>query len=154
MNDTFITAEMLKEKYGGGWLDEYYTTILPFFEKYYPEGVELSELMSDENQKRHHQGMYFAEWFNYTGEVKVYYSKLYGNGKVWSERTYKEGKLEGIFRWYYLNGQLLAETFFKNGLEDGVCKVYDEGGNLKSEETYKDGKLIEEKEYNNSERYL
>lgn len=55
----------------------------------------------------------------------------YANGKLKSERTFKDSKLEGLCRWYYENGQLKTEGVFKNGEAVGEVKYYEENGKPK-----------------------
>ena len=50
-------------------------------------------------------------------------------------------------RKYHENGQLKEEQTWRNGKLDGPYKYYNENGQLKKEETYEDGKLIDSKEY-------
>ena len=65
----------------------------------------------------------------------------YHNGKLWRETPYKNGKEDGIAKYYSENGKLMQETSYKNGKRDGIAKYYSENGKLRSETPYKDGKL-------------
>ena len=64
-----------------------------------------------------------------------------------NEGYIKNGKLDGLSKYYYENGQLKEELTYNNGKEDGPFKEYYDNGQLKKEETYEDGKLIDSKEY-------
>ncbi|CAL2101483.1 Antitoxin component YwqK of the YwqJK toxin-antitoxin module [Tenacibaculum sp. 190130A14a] len=65
----------------------------------------------------------------------------FGNGKVFSEENYKDGKLEGVVRNYYPNGKLTEETYYKEGKKEGSSKVYTDDGILIEEVAYVNGKL-------------
>jgi antitoxin component YwqK of YwqJK toxin-antitoxin module len=58
------------------------------------------------------------------------------------EYPYKNGKLEGIARWYEVDGKLYTEISFKDDKKDGVARRYHFlSGKLESETPYKDDKL-------------
>ena len=71
------------------------------------------------------------------GVVKYYHE----NGKLQSQRFWKEGKADGELKVYYESGQLFKEGAFKNGQMDSIWKEYFESGKLKAEMSYTDGKL-------------
>lgn len=81
MKNIYITLEMLEEKGAcEGFLD--------LFEETFPNGVFLSELMTEENQKMHNQAIWIAENFKFSGIAKVYHgTKVYHGYGV-------EGKVE------------------------------------------------------------
>jgi antitoxin component YwqK of YwqJK toxin-antitoxin module len=58
------------------------------------------------------------------------------NGTIRAERTYKDGKRDGVSK-IYNNGALIIEMPFKNGKKEGVLKLYDKNGKLGSERSYK-----------------
>ncbi len=60
--------------------------------------------------------------------------KHYALGQLASEGVYKNGKKEGLFKWYDENGRLYEEAVFKSGMLEGEVKKYDENGRLKKEE--------------------
>ncbi|WP_411710361.1 toxin-antitoxin system YwqK family antitoxin [Helicobacter trogontum] len=63
---------------------------------------------------------------------------------------YKNGKVEGIGKWYHENGNISLEVRYKSGRQEGVIKKYHENGNLLAEvlalnnKTYGDMKLYAE----------
>ena len=57
------------------------------------------------------------------------------------EANYKDGKLDGVQRYWYSNGQLYIEENYKNGQQDGVQRYWYDNGQLNEEANYKDGKL-------------
>ena len=61
------------------------------------------------------------------------------NGKVKWERTYKDGKLDGVSTVYDEAGTLREEIPFKNGKKDGLYRSYYSDGKLRTEANYKDG---------------
>jgi antitoxin component YwqK of YwqJK toxin-antitoxin module len=68
--------------------------------------------------------------------------QYYENGQLEVERTYKNGKENGVAKRYHENGQLEAKGTYKNGKEDGVWNFYYENGQLRYEITYKLGITI------------
>ena len=58
------------------------------------------------------------------------------NGNLAQEVPYKDGKLEGVAKWYYESGNLRSETSYKNDKREGIEKSYDENGNLRIERSY------------------
>jgi tetratricopeptide (TPR) repeat protein len=50
-----------------------------------------------------------------------------------------DGDWNGKAVWYYPNGNIKTEGSYKNGKEDGIFKFYDEFGASRGERTYKDG---------------
>jgi antitoxin component YwqK of YwqJK toxin-antitoxin module len=58
------------------------------------------------------------------------------NGTMRAERTYKDGKRDGVSK-IYNNGVLIIEMPFKNGKKEGVMKLYGKNGKLGSETPYK-----------------
>jgi antitoxin component YwqK of YwqJK toxin-antitoxin module len=67
--------------------------------------------------------------------------EYYANGKVKSEQSFKDGKLDGSFKVYFDSGRLRKEGAYKNGKREGPFKTYHENGQLVLEESYKNGKL-------------
>jgi antitoxin component YwqK of YwqJK toxin-antitoxin module len=64
---------------------------------------------------------------------------MYNESQLGAEQTFKDGKLDGVTKFYGNNGQLEKEILYKNGKRDGVTKWYGEDGQLVREETFKDG---------------
>lgn len=76
------------------------------------------------------------------GEIKEgKYLRTYPSGKILSEIYFKNGKENGLTKFYYENGNLQAKAEYKNGLLDGTVYSYSPQGNLLSEQNYKDGLL-------------
>ncbi|MFC1752713.1 toxin-antitoxin system YwqK family antitoxin [Thermoproteota archaeon] len=75
------------------------------------------------------------------GIYKVSISDILEEGHSgWEERTYKDGKLNGVTRTYQ-DGVLAVEAHYKDDEFDGVMKSYYADGNLASEITNKEGKM-------------
>ena len=69
------------------------------------------------------------------------YKRYYGDGQtVQSERTFIDGKVDGVSRTYHSNGKVETEKVYKLGIEDGYDRRYDSDGTLTLDECYKDGK--------------
>ena len=65
------------------------------------------------------------------------------SGQKKLERTYKDGKLDGIeIRWYE-NGQKKLEKSYKDGKADGAEIRWYSNGEKKWETTYKDDKIVQ-----------
>ena len=58
------------------------------------------------------------------------------------EKTFKDGKLDGLSTGWYENGQKWWEATYKDGKEDGKWTTWYENGQKRWEGTYKDGELI------------
>ena len=70
------------------------------------------------------------------GVVKDY--DFYESGVLQSEIDFKEGKPNGIGKFYYESGALQAEANYKDGKENGLQKQYYESGVLKVEGNFVD----------------
>lgn len=69
------------------------------------------------------------------------YKHYYGDGQtVQSERTFIDGKVDGVSRTYHSNGKVETEKVYKLGIEDGYDRRYGSDGTLTLDECYKDGK--------------
>lgn len=75
------------------------------------------------------------------GDNKVLFTgkviEKYENGQISYEKTYKDGKRNGVGKAYHENGQLSEEKFYKDGKQEGIWKKYDSEGKLIFEENYK-----------------
>jgi len=63
------------------------------------------------------------------------------SGKLKSELSFKNGKLNGPASWYYEDGIKEQEANYADNLLDGLMKRWYNTGVLESELSYKDGKL-------------
>jgi hypothetical protein len=76
---------------------------------------------------------------NFTG----LYVDHYADGKKKCELNFKDGKKNGMSKWYYAEtGGLDQEAEYKNNLQDGVCRKYSKSGELKFTSVYKNGVKI------------
>jgi len=108
-------------------------------------------------------GIYYrdkAQTVLYTGDYREYYGngalKLemqIGNGvpegayviyfedhKPKEVRSYKKGKLHGLWRTYDVSGLLISEAEYKDGEKHGTWRIWDKSGTLRYEMGYTDGK--------------
>ncbi|NLT51000.1 MAG: TonB family protein [Ignavibacteria bacterium] len=67
---------------------------------------------------------------------------FYENGNLRKEVTYSNGIVNGWIREYYLNGIIKSEIQTDMGILDGLSKYYYENGGLKETRIYEKGKLI------------
>lgn len=66
---------------------------------------------------------------------------FFSNGKIFSEESYTDGKLDGVLKNYYPNGKVTLEIEYKNGKKNGFSKTYTDDGVLIEEVNYTQGKL-------------
>ncbi len=68
----------------------------------------------------------------------------YQFGRPTAEATYTEGKLDGVYKEYQPNtGKIQKEMEYKNGVLDGPYRFFDQEGKVTVEYVYKNGKKIE-----------
>ena len=67
--------------------------------------------------------------------------EFYWGDAVREEVYYKDGKKEGMAKFYSKKGGLRGEFNFKNGKQDGLNKTYYPEGELMKEITFKDGRM-------------
>ena len=72
-----------------------------------------------------------------TGHLK----SLHFNGKTEGEGEYKNGNLDGNFKYYYPNGKLEIDQNYYKGKKDGKYQTFYENGKVKSEGQYTDGEM-------------
>jgi len=79
---------------------------------------------------------------NEDGEWDGLHYGWYNNGEKRYERTYKDGKQDGVETWWdkYENGQKNSEGTYKDGVEHGLWTTWFENGQKRFEITFKDGK--------------
>ena len=74
-------------------------------------------------------------------------TEAYSDGQLMSERTYKDGKPDGLAKSWSENGQLKYKSTIKNGKLEGPFEVYYENGQLESKRIWKDGTFNGPSEY-------
>jgi antitoxin component YwqK of YwqJK toxin-antitoxin module len=83
-------------------------------------------------------------WFRKTykdGRLHGLYEAYFENGQLRGIRNYKNGRFHGLYEDYYENGQPARTTNFIGGLEqDGLRQTYYENGQIESIQHMKDGK--------------
>lgn len=67
----------------------------------------------------------------------------YRSGKLFSNAYYIMGKPDGMYKLFYENGKLRWEGFYTNGFKNGLAKEYYESGKLKSETTYHHDTIVD-----------
>ena len=65
----------------------------------------------------------------------------YPDGILESEIPYKNGKIDGVARWYYLSERVSLEINYKEGLKEGVMLRFSRSGKRESVENYKNDSL-------------
>lgn len=104
----------------------------------YCEDGKMTEFAKFENNKRIEENGGFFEGRN----------QIYCGQRLLAEEYYKNGLLEGEYKWYHTNGNLEFIQRFIKGERQGVAEEYHhETGNLISEYNYKDDEWLSAKEY-------
>ena len=94
---------------------------------------EINSRFFDENKIRH-------------GESVEYYE----NGQLFQKVTHIDGEQDGELLQYYENGQLKWKGMYKDDKQNGEFLNYYENGQLKYEGIVKEGKIVTEKNYDES----
>ena len=63
---------------------------------------------------------------------------------------YKRNQMNGFYKTFSETGRLISDRTFRNGFLHGISKFYDENGNLIREDEYDDGKKIKTTTYSSS----
>lgn len=95
--------------------------------------------------------------YNENGKYDGYYKSYDDNGNIEKELQYKDGKLDGVQK-YYQNGKLLHEEYYSNGVKSGVWKYYfivnpKVYRRYKKREKYRE-RYVKDKDYDEYEEYL
>jgi antitoxin component YwqK of YwqJK toxin-antitoxin module len=104
---------------------------------YHPETKELynGEVFSlYMDGKKKFEGTYHSGIMNDWTEWE-----WYDNGQKKGERTYKNGKKDGLWTDWYNNGQKKEEGNYKDERKNGSWTTWDDNGQKKSKMTYKRG---------------
>ena len=115
------------------------------FEGSYTDGIMWSKTEWDwyENEQKKRKKTYK------NGKLNGLYTEWYENGQKEYQGTYKDGKVNGLSIGWYENGQKEYESNWKDGKEDGVFTNWYPNGQKKWEETRNEyGKLISSKDWN------
>ena len=73
------------------------------------------------------------------GELEGFWKYYYKDGQLRNKGNYKDGKKDGLWETYYEDGKLSSNRNYKNGKKDGLWETYYENGQLKTKGNYKDG---------------
>ena len=124
------------DKKSGQWLEYNPEGEIILVENYVDglkEGVALK--MTSRGQvdlrSRYHKGILHGPWTQFKF------------GKVMEERTYNNGKLDGVVKSYDdRTWKLKQEVQYKDGQQHGYYRYYDENGNITLEYEYKNGEKV------------
>ena len=86
----------------------------------------------DNNPKKVHMGNIRngkkeGKWVDY----------YHSTGKIYSETTYRNGKLDGVSTVWYENGQIMSTIHYNDGIGDGLETLWYENGQKESEIVWK-----------------
>ena len=77
--------------------------------------------------------------YHYSIQIPWLYVIVYWeNGNIYLEENYKDGKLDGFWKYYYENGNICQEKNYKDGKMNGPWKHYFDNGNILREGNYDD----------------
>lgn len=127
---------LLNEQKESTWIEYYESGVPKTLTTFYhgkKEGIAIDFTTNGSIAKR----------VNYHNDLREGDYREYNYGNVHEERTYVNGKIEGIVKIYYDNNlKVMEEGSYRNGVRDGVSKWYDQNGNVTIEYTYKNGELV------------
>ncbi len=83
-----------------------------------------------------HPGQIYKLSRRFRGKLK------YPCGEKGQERTFKDGKREGLQTIWHDNGEKGQERTYKDGELEGVATVWNDSGQKRQEAAYRDGKLV------------
>ena len=105
-------------------------------------GVQTEQTDSGEVRTMYFDGGETYTKTQYKNGVRNGFHRAYNSdGKLTSEATYVNDKLEGPFRSWYPNGQLKNLANYKAGKLDGESLYYNDAGKIVYRYTYDDNKL-------------
>jgi len=73
--------------------------------------------------------------------------EYFEDGRLKSEISYKDGRVDGRCRVYYQSGKLKKQVFYRNGIIDGKAFELYENGQFKIEGNYKGGVIDDVNKY-------
>lgn len=79
-----------------------------------------------------------CEFKNGSGKIR----SVMINGKLYAEGEYKNGDLDGPYKFYYPDGTISSFQFYKGGLLDSTLRSYYHGGKVSTEGNYKLGNKV------------
>ena len=85
--------------------------------------------------------------FYKNGEINGEYKYYNAYGQIKEHKFWKNGNVNGEYKWWYDNGRLKEHKFYKNGKLDRECKWWNNDGKLLKHKFYKNGIEIYEEEY-------
>ncbi|MDR2904403.1 MAG: toxin-antitoxin system YwqK family antitoxin [Helicobacteraceae bacterium] len=111
---------------------------------YSEEGVLYKAIEPKDANATEARGYYYNGELKYitpykNGKLEGVAKYFFQSGEVEYETPYKNGKREGVAKHFYGKDTLLSETPYENDRENGISKSYYRSGKLLSEQTYKNG---------------
>ena len=102
------------------------------------EGLNLLErvhILNLTNLGTEEKPLYYFNDALFTGiAFENYYS-----GQLLFERSYKDGKLDGLAQVWWENGRLQGTAEWKDGKQDGLTQIWWENGFIRAKTNWKDG---------------
>lgn len=118
--------------------------------RYYKSGPIQARMMFDASGERSYTRMFYPNrklaaegWFvkQQKDSVWTYYSS--SDGSVRIREPYKNGKLQGMVRFYYTNGKVSQEIEWENHKKQGLWKQYYPSGSLRLSAHYRNDQLYD-----------
>ena len=93
------------------------------------------------------------QWSYRNRKLEGMYKEWYENGHLGMQEIYQNGKKEGKCKYWYGDGRIRESIFFRNGEIEGEYKFWHPNGHLKEQEFYLIGKCID-KNFNFSKKQV
>ncbi|WP_436415536.1 toxin-antitoxin system YwqK family antitoxin [Petrimonas sp.] len=105
---------------------------------YFTDATQIN-LYTGDYRELHDNGTIRLEMQIKNGVPEGAYMVYFENRKPKEVRSYKEGKLHGLWRTYDISGQLISEAEYKMGRKHGTWRIWDELGAQRYEMNYYEG---------------
>jgi len=83
-------------------------------------------------------------WYNQGEPFSGVAFEMYNVSQLEQETYFKDGKKDGLHKYYYRDGDLKTEGTYKDGKRDGLWTEYDGSseGHIRSQKTYENGEVV------------
>jgi antitoxin component YwqK of YwqJK toxin-antitoxin module len=102
--------------------------------------VLISELEYVGGEENYNKGLWYNQGEPFSGVA----FEMYNVSQLKEETYFKDGKKDGLHKYYYRDGGLQTEGTYKDGLRDGLWTEYDRSGegSIWSQKTYENGIVV------------
>ena len=121
--------------------------------------VDGETILFVNNEK--YTGIVLQDWENKThsktykeGKLNGLYKTYYSHGNLAFYGNFKSGKKQGLCKWYYKNGNLELKGNYDNGNPNGLFEWFYENGKIKQRSNIKNGKYTSTQVFPEKEEYV